>query len=221
MLERQTQHVLVLTALLTATAAAVIRDETLVAGQLGGIPAGAWLAIAVAVPVLHQFYVWFVWRSELHHSTISRWLGKERGFRLYTVGFFVLFGARPVSILLLAISNRGTLGMSPAVAFLIAGVLMLPWLYLVYSVHRYFGWERAVGGDHFDVSYRDRPIVREGIFRYTPNAMYRFGFLLLWIIGLVFLSQGALLAALFNHVYIWVHYYTTELPDMRRIYGAD
>ena len=53
-----------------------------------------------------------------------------------------------------------------------------------------------------------------------PNSL---GFVsaLLWIIGLVFLSQGALLVALFSHVYIWVHYYTTELPDMRRIYGAD
>jgi len=33
--------------------------------------------------------------------------------------------------------------------------------------------------------------------------------------------RGAALAvALFNHLYIWVHYYATELPDMARIYGA-
>ncbi|MGH8650439.1 MAG: hypothetical protein ACREUP_14225 [Burkholderiales bacterium] len=32
-------------------------------------------------------------------------------------------------------------------------------------------------------------------------------------------SPAALGAALFNHLYIWVHYYSTELPDMKRIYG--
>jgi len=33
-------------------------------------------------------------------------------------------------------------------------------------------------------------------------------------------SQAALWLALFNHIYIWVHYYATELPDMQRIYYA-
>ena len=36
------------------------------------------------------------------------------------------------------------------------------------------------------------------------------------------LLLAALLAArciaLFNHMYVWVHYYTTEYPDMLRIY---
>jgi hypothetical protein len=50
--------------------------------------------------------------------------------------------------------------------------------------------------------------------------MYKFGFLILWSIALVFLSKAALLAAAFNHLYIWVHFYFTELPDIRRIYGV-
>jgi hypothetical protein len=29
-----------------------------------------------------------------------------------------------------------------------------------------------------------------------------------------------MVAAVFGHLYIWVHYFTTELPDMRRIYGT-
>ena len=37
--------------------------------------------------------------------------------------------------------------------------------------------------------------------------------------GLYASSQAALLAAAFNHAYIWVHYFCTELPDMKRIYG--
>ena len=75
--------------------------------------------------------------------------------------------------------------------------------------------------EYFDVAYRSLPLVRKGIFRYTRNGMYTFGFLITWIPGLWFVSSAALLAALFNHVYIWVHYFCTELPDMRRIYGSN
>jgi hypothetical protein len=62
--------------------------------------------------------------------------------------------------------------------------------------------------------------VKEGIFRYSSNAMYVYGFLILWIPGFWWRSQAALLAALFNHAYIWVHYSCTELPDIRLIYGG-
>jgi hypothetical protein len=62
------------------------------------------------------------------------------------------------------------------------------------------------------------PFVKKGIFRFTGNGMYTFGFLLLWVPGLWFGSFAALFAALFNHLYIWVHYFSTELPDIRRIY---
>ena len=57
------------------------------------------------------------------------------------------------------------------------------------------------------------------MFKYTDNAMYKFGFLILWSIALFTLSKAALLAAAFNHLYIWVHFYFTELPDIRQIYG--
>lgn len=92
-------------------------------------------------------------------------------------------------------------------------------LYLFYSVHRYFGFRRAFGIDHFNASYRTMPFVRQGIFRYPSNGMYVFGFLLLWTAGLWFASVAGLAAALFNHFYIWVHYFATERPDMRRMYG--
>ena len=38
-----------------------------------------------------------------------------------------------------------------------------------------------------------------------------------WIHGVMLV---VMLAALFNHTYIWVHYYTVELPYIRRIYGV-
>ena len=60
---------------------------------------------------------------------------------------------------------------------------------------------------------------KKGIFKYTSNGMYKYVFLLLWIPGILFQSKAALLAALFQHIYIWIHYYFTELPDMKFIYG--
>jgi len=55
----------------------------------------------------------------------------------------------------------------------------------------------------------------------TSNAMYVYAFLGLYIPGLLLQSKAALLVALFNHIYIWVHYYCTELPDIREIYGSN
>jgi len=61
-------------------------------------------------------------------------------------------------------------------------------------------------------------LVRKGIFRYTPNAIYIFALAAVWIPAMVFFSNAALIAAFFNHIYIWVHYFTVEIPDMRQIY---
>ena len=47
--------------------------------------------------------------------------------------------------------------------------------------------------------------------------MYVFGFLLLWIPALAGRSYAALATALFSHAYIWVHWYCTEKPDLRRM----
>jgi hypothetical protein len=219
MFERQLQHYLLLATLLVGAGVAMSQSDRLLVGQFAGIPTGTWLVIALTVPILHQLYVWFVWRAELHHGLISRWFGTEKGFRYYTVGFYLLFLSRPISIFLVALSNRGSLDLNPLVAIPLAAVLFMPWLYVQYSIRKYFGMDRAMGLDHFDPSYRDQPFVREGIFRYTDNAIYTFAFLIFWILGLVFFSQAALLAALFNHLYIWVHYYCTELPDIYAIYG--
>jgi len=134
----------------------------------------------------------------------------------------ILFIARPATVLGLAAANHGTLSSPMWLTGLISLLFFGLGVYLFYSVIKYFGMERALGIDHFkpDV-YRDAPFVKGGIFKWTSNAMYLFGFLLLWIPGLLFLSKAALLAALFNHLYIWAHYYFTEAPDMRFIYQLD
>ena len=63
--------------------------------------------------------------------------------------------------------------------------------------------------------------VKPGIFRFTSNGMYVFGFSQLWVPGLRWGSAAALVVAAFNHIYIRVHYHATELPDIRRIYGPN
>jgi protein-S-isoprenylcysteine O-methyltransferase Ste14 len=132
----------------------------------------------------------------------------------------IWFVARPVTVLGLAASNRGTLSIPFWLGLLISVTFLGLTIYLFYSVIRFFGLRRALGIDHFrPEEYRNKPLVQEGIYRWTSNGMYIFGFLLLWIPGLLFLSKAALLAAIFNHLYIWVHYYFTEVPDMKFIYG--
>lgn len=187
-------------------------------GSLWGIGTLSWLWISVGAAVLHQIYVWFCWRTELHASLLTRLMG-SRAFPVYAFGFALIGTLRAAAVLLLAISNRNTIPGSLIMLRALALLLFLPSLYLFYSVARYFTFRRALGIDHFDESCRFAPFVREGIFRFTPNGMYIYGFLLLWAVALWYASLAALGAALFNHIYIFVHYYSTELPDIKRIYG--
>ena len=215
MFEKQGWHFVFLM-LLLAGVALLARGDVL-AGQLWGLSTQGWLWIAIAVPVAHQVMVWLLWRGQLYHGWMTNWFG-ENGFPIYKVLFTALFVARPISLILLGISNFNSLPLNPTLAYVLAGILFVPFAYTMYSVAHYFGINRAYGIDHFDRSYRDKPFVKQGMFKYTDNAMYKFGFLILWAIALVFLSKAALLAAAFNHLYIWVHFYFTELPDIRHIY---
>ena len=98
-------------------------------------------------------------------------------------------------------------------------LLLVPAIWTMHSVRKYFGFARALGGDHFFERYRTMPIVREGAFKYSSNAMYTFVFLGLWGIALLCDSRAALAVALFQHAYIWVHWYCTEQPDGVVLYG--
>jgi hypothetical protein len=189
-------------------------------GSLWGIGTPVWLWLAVAIPIVHQVWVWFCWRTQLHGAWLTRVFG-GLGFPLYAAGFSVLGIARVVVVFILAIGNRDALSMNLTALRILAIVAAIPTVYLFYSVVRYFGFKRALGIDHFDPGYRSMPFVRKGIFRFTSNGMYTYGFLLLWIPALWFASPAALCAALFNHLYVWVHYYATELPDMKRIYERE
>jgi len=173
--------------------------------------------IAVCFPIFHQVFVWVAWRLELRSAATSRIIG----FRIYLVLFFLLFAGRFVSLFALAWEDSGSLHIITFQRIFITGVLVVPGIYSVYSVLRYFGLKRAAGADHFDPKYRDMPFVRQGIFRFTNNGMYFYAFLLFWAIAVGFNSSAALVVAAFSHAYIWVHFYSTEKPDMDFIYSKE
>ena len=187
-------------------------------GTLWGITTKTWFWLTIAIPVIHQVYVWLIWRLELYQSTFTKRYGLKRSFRIYSIGFSVLFVSRLITIIILAYSNKDTLYLNPVLIYALALLITPLVIYLFYSVKRYFTLERAYGIDHFDKHYNE-PYVKNGIFKYTDNGMYVFGLMILYLPGLLLLSEAALLAALFNHIYIWVHYYFTERPDMLEIYG--
>lgn len=181
-----------------------------------GEPYPAMFWVAIACPVVHQVYVWLAWRLELRYAATS----KAMGFAGYVVLFFVLFSSRFISLLALAWLDRGSLNLGATSLTILTILLALPGVYAMYSVKRYFGMRRAAGADHFDPRYRSMPLVNKGIFRFTSNGMYLYAFLLFWAIAVVFDSSAALTVALFSHLYIWVHYYATEKPDMDFLYHA-
>ncbi len=214
----QIAHLLLLIVLLVA-AFLLVDFKRLAEAQLLGVGAHVWFVISLAVPIVHQVYVWLAWRSELCFGTVTGRFGPH-AFVIYQIVFFVLFLARPVSLTLLTIADHDSFELSIPARVVICVILGLPAVYTVYSVMRYFGIARAAGIDHFDESYRSKPLVKKGIFKYTSNSMYSFAFLTLWVIAVAGASWAGLVVALFSHAYIWVHYFCTERPDMKDIYGS-
>ena len=216
--KHQHWHILILGGLLFTLYAYLDTDPTILGGELWGISTLTWADLAIWMPVIHQCYVLVCWRSELHYQGLSKLFGAN-GFKIYKTGFAILGLSRPVLIVLLAISGRMTLDIAPIFFYVLSAIFLIPAIYLFYSVKKYFGFDRALGMDHFyPEEYRLKPFVDQGIFKYTRNGMYTFGFFLAWVPGFLLQSKAALSVALFSHLYIWVHYYFTERPDMKIIY---
>ncbi|GAF90031.1 unnamed protein product, partial [marine sediment metagenome] len=177
--DRQLEHLISLIVLVFAVYWAS-RAEDFLSGSQYGLDTAFWFWLAIAIPIAHQVFVWITWRAELQYSTITRIFG-DRGFIYYSVIFMLLLVARPIAITYLAIANQGSLQTDPRALNIIALALLVPILYLFYSLVKYFGMKRALGIDHFDARYRDKPLVRKGIFKYVNNSMYVFGLLILWL----------------------------------------
>ena len=212
----QLPHLLLLLALLPGVWA--IASPALGDGAWLGLSDEIWFYVAVGVPVVQQAAVALLWRAQLSHSLLTRLFG-DSGFVVWGWLFMPLLVARPLSVLGLAIADAGSLDVPPLVGWVLGGLLLLPAVWTMHSVQVYFGFARALGGDHFFERYRTMPMVRQGAFAYSSNAMYTFVFLGLWGIALLTQSRAALAVALFQHAYIWVHWYCTEQPDGVLLYG--
>ncbi len=219
MLKYQGWHVFLLTIMLCAIAFFTQISTHIYDGSLWGLSTQTWFVLGISIPIIHQVYVLLCWRYELYYKRITKAFGPA-GFTFYKIGFAILILLRPIIITVIAISNQGTTPLPESLQYGLSVVLFIPAVYLFYSVKRYFGIDRAFGRDHFyPEDYRNQTYIKGGIFKYTSNGMYIYGFFIMWIPALLFESEAALVIALFNHLYIWVHYYCTELPDIREIYA--
>lgn len=169
---------------------------------------------AIGIPIAHQIFVWLSWRLEFRSKLVS----DSIGLKTYLTIFFLLLVARPIVFLFLAWVDYESLGLNIFPRVVLCLIFLGPAIYTMYSVKKYFGFVRAAGADHFDLKYRDMPLVKKGIFNYSNNSMYVFGFLMFWGLAIAFDSIAALLASAFGHAYIWVHYFATEKPDMKYLY---
>jgi hypothetical protein len=214
--EGQLPHLLLLACLVPG--ALFLARPALGDGLWLGVSDRRWLYTLLAVTILHQVLGWFVFRFQLVFSLFTRLFGKN-DLRVWGWIFFPFLLARPLLTIGLGIADYGSLAGLRWLQIIAGVALLLPAAYTGWSTVRYFGLQRALGGDHFRLEYRDLSLVRQGAFKYSANAMYTFVFLLFWSIALLTGSRAALASALFQHAYIWVHMCCTEAPDMRVIYG--
>ncbi len=178
-----------------------------------------WAVTSIALAGLHQLIVAIGFRLQLHRNWLTNLFG-DRDMRVWAMIFMPLLVARPITLILIGWADTvpitGWRGPELVLGLGLIGVA----IWGMHSVLVYFTLPRALGGDHFRDEIANMPMVNKGVFKYTPNAMYGIIFLGFWGIALVFGSWNALVVALFQHAFIWVHMYCTEGPDMRRIYGT-
>ena len=159
-----------------------------------------------------------VFRLQLHLNLMVRLFG-DRALKIWGIMFLPFMALRPLSLLMAGLADPGSLPGERNLQLIAGGLLLLPAIWTMHSVFKYFTISRALGGDHFFDKYANLPMVTQGAFKYTSNAMYTFVFLGFWGIALLTGSWNAAILALFSHAYIWVHMYCTEHPDMDVIYG--
>ncbi len=214
--KNQEWHFALLALLLVSLSAAINRFPLFSLGEFLGVTTISWMWIGIIIAVLHQVYVMLIWRIQLETQWLTVNLPRI-GYIAYLADYSILLTARITALIFVAISNQNILAISAFNRWAIALIIAVPFLWLLYSIIRFYGFKRLAGADHFDPAYRSNQHLNEGIFKYTGNSIYTIGLLGLYIPGILFASPAALLLALFNNIYIWIHYFCTELPDAKNI----
>ena len=187
-------------------------------GSVWGHSSGEWVALAWIFAGIFQAWVAFFWRMELYGRWITNKFGNP-GFLLHQVGYGVLGLIRFALLIPICISTKNTLPVSPLVSITIIVVTTPPILWALYSAAVHFGFTRAAGADHFIPHYREGGFEKKGLYKYVPNVMYTIALFGLYHAGLFWFSTLGLVVAASHHVFVWVHYFCTERPDIREIYG--
>lgn len=216
MLERQRAHA-VAALVLTGVAVSLLADPA-DAPRLWGLTGTGWATLSLALALAHQIIVAMVFRLQLHRASLTRLFG-ARDMAVWAVVFMPLLLARPLTLIATGWADTVPITGWRGAEITLGLALLAPALWALDSTIRHFTLRRAIGGDHFREEIRALPKVRGGVFDYTDNGMYGVAFLGLWAIALLSGSWNALVVAVFQHAYIWVHMYCTEAPDMRRMYG--
>ncbi len=214
MFRGQVQHIMI-AILLVAGTCALLRDT---GGRFLGVGVITWAKISIAATLIHQISVAVVFRLQLHLDSMVRLFG-DKALKVWGILFLPQLFLRPTLVLFAGLASVGTLDGNRQLQIIGGVLLLLPVVWGMHSVIRYFTINRALGGDHFYDKYLNMPMVDKGAFRYSDNAMYSIVFLGFWAIALLTGSWNALVLALFQHAYIWVHMYCTEDPDMRILYS--
>ena len=173
-----------------------------------------WFIIAMAIPLVHQIYVWICWRSELCWKSISNSIRLKGYLRI----FFILIISR-LSALVLCFLDYGSLYKPGLIAWTLSIIVFIPGLYTMYSVKKYFGFFRAAGADHFDPKYRDMPFEKRGMFKWSSNAMYTYAIAIPLGFAIATGSQSMFIVSIYTYISIWLHYFCTEREDFKVIYG--
>ncbi|MBI2070669.1 MAG: hypothetical protein HYT79_08715 [Elusimicrobia bacterium] len=178
-----------------------------------GLAALSWILAGI-----FQFGSAIIWRLELHRGYVHRTMGGT-GFPLFRFFFAVIIITRMLLVIPISKTSAGTLPIPPALFWILILAPLPLIIWACVSVLLYFGFIRATGADHFDPAYKKRGLETRGIFKYIRNPMYAVILLLLYHPGLYFQSFLGLVAAACHHAFVWCHYFCTEKPDMKKIYG--
>lgn len=216
-LEYQGYHLLAFVFLGALQYVAILNIQ-LGSGRIWGHTTGEWVALSWIFAGIFQAWIAFFWRMELYGRWVTNKMGKT-GFILHQAGYAVLGLIRFVLLIPICISTKNTLPITPLVSIAIIVLTTPPILWGLYSAAVHFGFTRAAGADHFIRRYREGGFEKKGLYKYVPNVMYTVVLFGLYHAGLFWFSTLGLIVAAAHHVFVWVHYFCTERPDIREIYG--
>jgi len=163
-----------------------------------GISVKNWFLFSMMTPLIHQSYVWLCWRSELCWKIISRTIG----FKVYVIIFFILAILR-LSSIGLCFADYGSWFTPGWMAWIVAILIFVPFVYTIYSIKKYFGFLRATGKDHFDPSYKNIPFEKRGIFKWSSNAMYTFAVAVFFGFAISAGSKAMFVFAAYSYIGVW------------------